>query len=428
MSGQQFRGALASGGTFTASDQAIDVFDASGNRLASVGRAAISGVRRDGQVVTVERHADTIVTLTAASITDAVGLEQFVRDAYLAPPAPEEAEAPPLAFDAFDSEPDQNDASKGAAAAAAAGAAAGAAAPRIISQPDPSPDDEPGPPGDQLPPPSPTLAPPLLETSEAERAAQETTPIATVPPPATAADTEEDTGSGGRRLWLWGCLGCGGLVILLLICVGVLVATEVIDPDDFNGDDNTPTPFIITATPGGGDEATATPGSAEPTATSEPGGGEPTATSDSGGGQPTATEDGGSVPPDGDVLQAGESAVVGGIEATYESARSETGGLIPPDDGNEYLILKFTMVNTTQQEIIVSSLLQFELTDNAGETYSIALFADIEDTLDGDVPPGDTLEGEVAFEVPQGAGPFTVTYEELFVDESATWAVEDVSQ
>jgi hypothetical protein len=260
------------------------------------------------------------------------------------------------------------------------------------------------------------------------------------PPPAQPVypTGDEVVEGGGRRKWLWGCLGCGGLLVASLICIGVLIATEVIDPDDFDDDDdNTPTPFIIVAT---SEEATPTDESAsgeDPTATTASGGdatatdnaastsppepGEATATDDQSGG--AATEGATQVPAE-DLLQAGESAVINGIEATYQSSRIDDVGLIPPDPGNEYLVLNFLLLNTTQEPIVVSSILQFELTSSTGEVINVALFADIETGVDTEIAAGGTHDGEVAFEVPADSGPYTITFLDLFTQERATWAVE----
>ncbi len=445
MSEQQYQGTLASGGQFVADSQGIRILDPAGNQLASFGRDVISGINRDGQVVTVERHNDSIVTLTAASITDAVGLEQYVRDTFVAPPTlpaaaagPAAAAAAPLAFDAIDDDDpiDQPPAEPPAPR------------PPIISRPETSEEGDTPPLAHDLPEPVPT-APQRSFDAPPPPVERDTAPVAPLPPsppppasyqatsaPPAAVDDGEN--GGGRRLWLWGCLGCGGLLILAIICFAVLIATETIDPDDFSDDDATPTPFVIVATPeddgatatesdGGSVEPTATAndgGDVEPTATPNDSGGEPTATSDdSGGSEPTATTGDGGETPTGDVMSAGETGSLGGMNVTFVSSRTDSGGVFPPDAGNEYLILLFRIENTTAESVTISSLLQFELYDDQGNEVDISLFADYEQGVDVDVPAGETIEGEVAFEVPTGGGSYTVTYTEAFGEEALTWAV-----
>lgn len=459
MSAQQFRGSLASGGTVVASGQGIEVYGPDGAQLAVFGREVISGVRRDSQVVTVERHNDTIVTFTAASITDAVGLEQFVRDVILAPlppaeppaeqafeqPAPEPEAVddtlppppPPLAFDTFDQEPEPEPGPP--------------PRPPIVSRPE-GEDDLPPPRDADLPPPTPTIAPPPSTLGQVE---EEPEPIAPMPPPSSppppsyttrpqaeggppattayAAPVIAEEDGGGRRWWIWGCLGCGGLLVLALICGGIALAAGWIDPDDLDDDDDpTPTPFIIIVTPTPADEATPTETPTEEdrveATPTDPGN---AATPTDGAGAATPTEDAGGAPtqapPTGEILQPGETATVGAIEATYVGARIDTEGLIAPDAGREYLVLNFRMTNTSTEPVIMSSLLQFELLDVSGESFPVELFANLTTTLDAEIQPGDTLDGEIAFDVPAGGGPYTITYQDLFTQEQATWAVDEIA-
>ena len=169
MSEQQYQGTLASGGTFIADSQGIRILDPGGNQLASFDRQVISGASRDGQTVTVERYNDTIVTLTAASITDAVGLESYVRDVMLAPaeaapePPSDEAPAPPVP--------------PSAAAAAAAAAAASPPPPVPPVPPAPSPPTEP--PSGETPP----LAFDAIDDEGVSEATPEAPADAAPPPP-----------------------------------------------------------------------------------------------------------------------------------------------------------------------------------------------------------------------------------------------------
>ncbi|MEZ4520179.1 MAG: DUF4352 domain-containing protein [Thermomicrobiales bacterium] len=446
MSEQQFQGTLASGGTFIATGQGIRILDPAGNQLANFGREVISGVRRDGQVVTIERHQDTIVTLTAASITDAVGLEQYVRDTVVAPPVIDEpaAGAGSLAFDAFDEDTEPP------APEPPAPAQREPERPQIISRPDPSTDEEPERPRHDLPEPVPTTPPPprsdtyppVSQTPET-LPGEPRAPIPPPPPPGRPAAVvgEPPPEEGGRRLWLWGCLGCGGLLILIAVCVGVLLATGAIDTDDFTEDDATSTPFIIIATSDDADPTATgdTSGSVEPTPTEAAGEDEPTPSPVAGGdeatptdagtgAEPTATTDaGGESPtsaPTGDTLNAGESGTLNGVVVTYLSSRTDSGGIFPPDAGNIYLILRFQVENTNADPFPMSTLLQYELTDQSGEVYGIALFAETEGGLDTEIPPGETIEGEVAFEVSEGSGPYVVSYEDLLSDTPILWTVE----
>jgi hypothetical protein len=111
------------------------------------------------------------------------------------------------------------------------------------------------------------------------------------------------------------------------------------------------------------------------------------------------------------------------MNVTFVSSRSADTGLLPPSEGNEYLILSFQLENTTADPVVVSTLLQFELQDGTGAEFPVALFAEVSTSLDAEVPAGETLEGEVAFEVPAGGGTYTVAYSDFFSDTPLQWAV-----
>jgi Domain of unknown function (DUF4352) len=422
-----YRGTLASGGTFTVDGRGIRIADPAGNQLANFGREVISGINRDGQIVTLERHNDTIVTLTASSISDAIGLERHVRDTIIQPavaPPP-----PPSAFDAFDEriapeppvEPRPSPPQ--------------APRPPIISRHDPTTDEGFATPSSyELPEPVPTTPRPAAPVPPETRAAQEARePIAPLPPqmppaatppyavptptpPVASAGAEK---KGGRRLWLWGCLGCGGLIILSAVCVAALLSTDTVNVDRLTGNDKTPTPYILIATEADATDTEEAVNSIDSTPTEPAESVEPTATDSSAGGggaQPTQA-------PSGEVMAAGETGSFDGMEVTFVSSRTDGTGLIDPAAGNEYLILKFELTNTTADAIVVSTLLQFELRDESDTDFPVALFADVETSLDTEVPAGETAEGEVAFEVPQGSGPYIVSYSDFFSENPLQWHV-----
>ena len=167
-----------------------------------------------------------------------------------------------------------------------------------------------------------------------------------------------------------------------------MAATGVLDDlTDDDDDDATSTPFVIVATEADSD--------------------------------PTEEE---SAPGEG-VMQAGESGTIDGVQVIYLSARRDDSGLVSPDDGNEYIILRFEIENTNSEEVVISTLLQFELRDREGGTFNIALFADIEEGLDTELPANEQIEGEVAFEIPEGGGPYVVAYDDFLSDAELRWQV-----
>lgn len=71
-----------------------------------------------------------------------------------------------------------------------------------------------------------------------------------------------------------------------------------------------------------------------------------------------------------------------------------------PEEGNEYFYIMIQMENGSSDTINVSSWLQFELKNDVGMSYELAIFAKTSGSMDGSILSGDKLLGEVAFEVP----------------------------
>lgn len=84
-------------------------------------------------------------------------------------------------------------------------------------------------------------------------------------------------------------------------------------------------------------------------------------------------------------------------------------GFASPDEGNEFVIVDITVENTGEYDLTVSTLLQMDLKDAKGRTYSTSLTA--MSTLDRSfsegepIAPGGQRRGEVAFEAKQELSP-----------------------
>lgn len=122
---------------------------------------------------------------------------------------------------------------------------------------------------------------------------------------------------------------------------------------------------------------------------------------------PTATTDQGSSGSSGTVTQAGGIGSTGetdGLKITLNGVRRTSSGLVDPKPGNEYVIVNLTFENTTSEQKVVSSLLNFTLTDSKGQKYDIDIFGpEMKASADGNVEPKGKLSGESAFEVPKSA-------------------------
>ena len=104
----------------------------------------------------------------------------------------------------------------------------------------------------------------------------------------------------------------------------------------------------------------------------------------------------------GDQVQAGKWIVtVHGVKNPYTSSNQ----FISPSAGNVYVVVDVEVKNTDSKTQTLSSLLSFSLKDSANKTYDESLPVDTAGAKipEGDIAAGESLRGNVAFEVPSGA-------------------------
>ena len=74
-----------------------------------------------------------------------------------------------------------------------------------------------------------------------------------------------------------------------------------------------------------------------------------------------------------------------------------------PDDGKKFVAVDLSITNNTDSAQAVSSMLQMNLKDATGQGYSIdltALVATGGTSPDGELAPGETIRGQVGYQVP----------------------------
>ena len=77
-----------------------------------------------------------------------------------------------------------------------------------------------------------------------------------------------------------------------------------------------------------------------------------------------------------------------------------------PDEGHRFVVVDVAVENRSTAAQTISSLLQMELKDATGQTYDVDLMAEVASggtSLDGELAPGETLRGQVGFQVPTDA-------------------------
>ena len=97
----------------------------------------------------------------------------------------------------------------------------------------------------------------------------------------------------------------------------------------------------------------------------------------------------------------GQTLTINGVDVTVNSAESKTvDALSSSPDEDLFLILDVSLVNNSQDEIALSSLISFSLRGSDAYEYSVAIFVDTKGSLDATVSPGDQLRGQIAYDVP----------------------------
>lgn len=135
----------------------------------------------------------------------------------------------------------------------------------------------------------------------------------------------------------------------------------------------------------------------------------------------TGTEDDdvaeGTADDDGDDDGFGEPVTVGDFILTVNDVMVlESGGIVAPDEGNQFLGVEMTIENTGTDQIGLSrALLQTHLEDDDGEEYEIDLAATAVAIFSGgfdaqaEIEPGAEITGIAGFQVPEDLSPEDLT-------------------
>lgn len=104
------------------------------------------------------------------------------------------------------------------------------------------------------------------------------------------------------------------------------------------------------------------------------------------------------------VFYVGETVELKDVHATLVGVSESNGSTYnKPSDGNVYILCEFEIVNNSDEEIAVSSMLSFEAyCDDYACNYSLGALIEKGDKnqLDGTVAPGKKFNGVIGYEVP----------------------------
>ncbi|MGH2535932.1 MAG: DUF4352 domain-containing protein, partial [Candidatus Promineifilaceae bacterium] len=103
----------------------------------------------------------------------------------------------------------------------------------------------------------------------------------------------------------------------------------------------------------------------------------------------------------------GEAISLGDLVLTVNGTSSPEGDdFNRPDEGFKFLVVDFSLANQGSTAESVSSLLQTSIKDATGQEYDIDLMASVAgggSTPDGEIAAGETIRGQVGFQVPADA-------------------------
>ena len=99
----------------------------------------------------------------------------------------------------------------------------------------------------------------------------------------------------------------------------------------------------------------------------------------------------------------GDTFEADGVSITLLSVQEVADTMaLPPAEGNIYILVEFEIVNNSDEDISISSVVSFEayVDDYATPMSSRAIVvADVTDTLDGNVAMGKRMKGMIGFEI-----------------------------
>jgi hypothetical protein len=163
------------------------------------------------------------------------------------------------------------------------------------------------------------------------------------------------------------------------------------------------------------DDTSATKASAEPQETKE--------TEETSGSEETTVDEPEETPPSNEIYSVGDTVTFNSVEITVNSVREDKGNeYIKPDDGNVYFIVDIMAENKGSKEENISSMLQTEVVDEEGYSYTVTFGPDVKGSFDGAVGAGRKMRGEIVFEVP-AEGSLEFIFSDPFQSGQAIWKI-----
>lgn len=107
------------------------------------------------------------------------------------------------------------------------------------------------------------------------------------------------------------------------------------------------------------------------------------------------------------VFAIGDVIEIGNLALTVNEVTNPPGDSFnQPEEGHKFVVVDLTIQNRGSEAASISSMLQMSLKDDTGQGYDLDLAASVASggtTPDGEIAPGETIRGQVGFQVPEDA-------------------------
>jgi hypothetical protein len=127
--------------------------------------------------------------------------------------------------------------------------------------------------------------------------------------------------------------------------------------------------------------------------------------------------------PEEQTLKIGDTVNFDGLKITLNEARVEPGGEFDTPENEQFIAVNLTAENTTDEEQVVSSVMNIELKDAEGYSYNTTILMEgIKGQFDGSIQPGGKLRGEIPFDVPTSEQ-YELHFSDPFKSGKAIWVI-----
>lgn len=122
-------------------------------------------------------------------------------------------------------------------------------------------------------------------------------------------------------------------------------------------------------------------------------------------------------------LAIGDTVNFDGLNITLNEVRIEPGGEFDQPENAKFLVVNLTAENKTEEEQVVSSVMNIELRDTEGYSYNTTILMEgTKGQFDGTLQPGGNLRGEIPFDVPD-SDQYELHFSNPFKSGTAIWVI-----